>query len=137
MTMANPENDPNIRYIRLRRHGMAALETSVAIDDELSDYGSDFDTDGEQLVNELLSQAETDSSQYLVLESIEEDASAVTVAHIPKIQPVEQDDEEYFTALEDQGVLEVPSSAGQRVSAIRASQKRRYRAAEEEDWLTG
>ncbi len=124
MTMANSEYDQNIRYIHLRRHGMAASETSILIDDKVSDYGSDFDSDGEQLVNELLSQAETDSSQYLILESIEEDAAAVTVAHIPKIQPVDQDEEQYFTALEDQQALEVPSSAGQRVSAVRASQKR-------------
>ena len=48
-----------------------------------SDYGSDFDTDGEEAVGELLAQLEGVSVKPLVLENIIEDVSSRCHAHVP------------------------------------------------------
>lgn len=133
MTMARTEHERGTRYMRLRRHGVDAPPTSIAIDDDHSDYGSDLD---ERLVHELLSQAETDASKHLVPESVEEDASAVTVARVPKRPSAEQDDEEYFTALEEQVLDTSPVALESDAAVVYAPPKRRWFAAAQGDWLT-
>jgi hypothetical protein len=49
-----------------------------------SDYGSEFDTDTEQILAELLTGLAGGSGKSLVLESIVEDDNRRCVAHLPK-----------------------------------------------------
>jgi exonuclease V len=53
-----------------------------------SDYGSDFDTDGEALISNLLTEFEASTTESLVLESIEDVTGTPSTSslHIPKIR---------------------------------------------------
>ncbi|TKA63803.1 hypothetical protein B0A49_06323 [Cryomyces minteri] len=58
------------------------------VTDAGSDYGSDFDTDGEQALNDILTEADgaSQSDIFNVLESIEEHEPAPSTVRVPKVQ---------------------------------------------------
>jgi hypothetical protein len=52
--------------------------------DNLTDYGSELDTEGEEILAQLVSGFEANSGEGLVLESIVEDDNQRCVVHLPK-----------------------------------------------------
>ena len=61
----------------------ATQEEPVILPKALSDYGSDFDTDGEEAIQELLTKVEDFGGKPLVLESLEEDVTSGCLAYVP------------------------------------------------------
>jgi hypothetical protein len=63
---------------------LSASNPSVPPLDNRSDYGSEFDTDTEQIIAKLISGLAGETGKTLVLESIVEDDNKRCVAHLPK-----------------------------------------------------
>lgn len=67
-----------------------------------SDYGSDFDTDGEETVQALLGSLEVNPIDSLALEPlVEDDNKSICIAHVPKSSQ-ESGTTAYFSAPEEQ-----------------------------------
>jgi hypothetical protein len=75
-----------------------AVDPSAHPPDTRSDYGSEFDTDTEQILAGLLTGLAGSSGKSLVLESIVEDDNKRRVAHLPKCSS--QNSSAHFTASE-------------------------------------
>ncbi|KAF2835030.1 hypothetical protein M501DRAFT_1026961 [Patellaria atrata CBS 101060] len=59
--------------------------------EQLSDYGSEFDTEGEDAVNGILSKFDLTGAKTLVLESIEDGPASSSVAHVPRSSQTSED----------------------------------------------
>ncbi|KAK3076315.1 hypothetical protein LTS18_013342, partial [Coniosporium uncinatum] len=102
--MTIPPPIHSTRHVRARNDGMtpSAPVPGIPLDDAASDYGSDFDPEGEQLVNNLLSGLER--RETLALENIVEHEHPTCSAHVP-VRPHSQpaNSEAYFSGTEEEG----------------------------------
>jgi hypothetical protein len=79
----------------LEHDHLLTVNPSAHPSDTRSDYGSEFDTDTEQILEELLTGVGGGSGKSLVLESIVEDDNKRSVAYLPKCSS--QNDAPYST----------------------------------------
>jgi hypothetical protein len=93
---------------------LLASNPSVHPPDSRSDYGSEFDTDTEQIIAKLISGLAGETGKSLVLESIVEDDNKRCVAHLPKGSS--QNSTAYSDSPEEGVVVEGEISVGQRTS---------------------
>ena len=92
---------PTPSFCYYKKNGMATSSKPKLRRDSHSDYESDFDTDSETLINNLLAEFETSATKSLILESIEDVTGTAPTGtlHVPKTQSsfkVQEDELEVY-----------------------------------------